>query len=96
MECFLSVVASFCERCGFQRVCHERDEDRIVNAELPLQCEVGVSPELVQRMKVFACFGDSGDYVFVGGAVAAECNFQVFGVLLDCEGGAVGEVNGVL
>ena len=50
MECLQSVVAAICERRGFQPVCHERNEDRIVYAELPLQCEVCVAPELVSGL----------------------------------------------
>ena len=42
-----------------------RDENGVAKAKLPLQGDIGIAPKLVERVKVFACFGKSCDNVFV-------------------------------
>ena len=96
MECFESVVVAGGQGGRFQPVCDKWYEDCVVNSELPLECEVCVAPELVKRVEVLAGLNEACCDVLVGGAVAAEGDAKVLGMLLNCDWCAVCERDGVV
>ena len=84
MECFESVVVVDGQGGRFQPVGDKWYEDSVVYSELPLECLVCVAPELVQRVEAFARLSEACRDVFAGGAVAAEGDAKVLGVLQVC------------
>ena len=96
MECFEAVVVAGGQCCRLEAISDERNKHSVVNSQLPLECEVRVAPELVQRVEMLARFGQPCENVLVSGAVAAENDAKVLGMLFNGDGGTVCEFDCVV